>query len=125
MVVADDASFLPSFEPAGHEVPFGAAHGVPFELGGVRMAGRIDRVERGPAGVVAIDYKSSGAVKGVGSFDAHGLIQPTVYAAAASRVYGAPVAGGVYRSMRTLSVRGFWLRGAIDLGDRGAASDAR
>lgn len=123
-IVADDAGFLPAFAPVGHEVPFGTAHGVPLELGGVRLAGRIDRVERGPAGVVAIDYKSSGTVKGVASFDTNGLIQPTVYAAAASQVYGVPAAAGLYRSMRTLAVRGFWLAGGLELNGRGAVSDA-
>jgi ATP-dependent helicase/DNAse subunit B len=123
-IVVDDADFLPFFEPVGHEVPFGSAHGVPFEFGGVRMAGRIDRVERGPEGVLAIDYKSAASVKGVRSFGTYGLVQPTVYAAAAAQLFDEDAAGGVYRSMRSLWVRGFWLEGALELGGRGTATDA-
>jgi len=122
-VVVDDATFLPSFEPAGHELPFGTAHGAAFEFGGVRLAGRIDRVDVGDAGVIAIDYKSASAVKGVGSFASHGLIQPTVYAVAAARLLGVPAIGGVYRSMRSLSARGFWREGIVDLGGRGKPAD--
>jgi len=123
-VVLDDADLLPGFEPVGHEVAFGRASGDAFEFGGVSMAGRIDRVEKGPAGVLAIDYKSSSSVMGVGSFATGGLVQATVYAAAASRILGLPSVGGVYRSLRTLSVRGFWREGAVELGGRGAAADA-
>lgn len=123
-VVVDDADFLPGFEPAGHEVGFGTAAGHPFQLGGISLQGRIDRVELARSGVVAIDYKSSSAVRGVGSFGTYGLLQATVYAAAAASLFGLPPLAGVYRSLRSMAVRGVWREGTVDLGTRGSDRDA-
>lgn len=121
--IVDDASLLPGFQPAGHEVEFGRDAGVPLTFGGVPMAGRIDRIETGPAGVLAIDYKSKADVVGVRSFATRGLVQATVYAAAAQALTGRRILGGVYRSLRTQAVRGFWRADELDFGGRETRSD--
>lgn len=123
-IVIDDADITPGFAPVAHEMPFGAAAGREFVFGGVRIGGRIDRVESGPAGVVAVDYKSTTAIAGANQLLPKGLLQPIIYAVAASEHFGAPVAGGVYRSLRNLKVRGFWKAGCLDLGGRGTRTDA-
>ena len=123
-VVLDDATFLPGYKPIALEFVFGAAAGVPISIGGVGLRGTIDRVERGSAGIVAIDYKSSGDISGHASFGTRHLMQAPVYAAAASQAFGVPVVGGLYRSLRTLKVRGFYLRDAICLDGRGSNADA-
>lgn len=122
-VVRDDATFLQSFEPVAHEFVFGSNAGVPVHVGGVALRGSIDRVERGGAGVVAIDYKSSKDVRGHASFATHGLIQAPVYAMAASQAFDAPVVGGLYRSLRSLRTRGFYLAGSLCLEGRGGDRD--
>lgn len=123
-VVSDDATLLPSFQPAAHELGFGLAAGTPVEVGGVAVRGSIDRVERSASGVLAIDYKSSSIVHGHRSFETHALIQAPVYALAASQVLQAPVLGGVYRSLRGLSVRGFYIGDDVCLDGRGSSRDA-
>lgn len=122
-VVTDDADITPGFNPCAHEMAFGKDAGQEFVFGAVSMAGRVDRVDVGPGGVLAIDYKSSSDISGAQQFATKGLLQPIVYAAAASALLGAPIAGGVYRSLRSLKVRGFWLDGCVDLGGRGAGKD--
>lgn len=122
-IVADDATFLPGFKPAAHELAFGDDD-APFTFAGVRVRGRIDRVDEGPGGLLVIDYKSSNTIKGAGSFETYGLLQPVVYAAAASALLGKPAVGGVYRSMGSLAVRGYYREGLVDLGARGTGTDA-
>ncbi len=122
-IVEDDAVFLEGYAPFAHELRFGRRHDKPVEFAGVAFRGAIDRVERGPAGVLVIDYKSSEA-KGRGSFVGSGLLQATVYAAIAGDITGLPVVGGVYRSMSTLKTRGFYRDGALELGSRGSTKDA-
>lgn len=122
-IITDDADITPGFVPEGHEIAFGQAAGHELSFGGVRMAGRIDRVDVGPAGVLAVDYKSSSEVSGASRFEDRGLLQPIVYAVAASGILGAPIAGGVYRSLSSLRVRGFWLEDCVDLGGRGSSKD--
>ncbi len=122
-IVEDDATFLPGFEPVEVELRFGAATERPFALGGVALRGSIDRVDRGPAGVVVTDYKSSGTVKGHGSYAKAGLIQVPVYAAAAAALLGGEPVGGVYRSLKTRRARGFWVPGVVDLCGSGTGTD--
>lgn len=122
-IVEDDAVFLEGYVPFAHELRFGRRHDKPVEFAGVAFRGAIDRVERGPAGVLVIDYKSSEA-KGRGSFVGSGLLQATVYAAIAGDITGLPVVGGVYRSMSTLKTRGFYRDGMLELGSRGSTKDA-
>jgi ATP-dependent helicase/nuclease subunit B len=107
-IIEDDARVLPGFAPVAHEVIFGD-EGCELELGGVRLRGRIDRVDRSEAACFVTDYKSSRKVPGQGRFAEEGRIQAVVYAEAAQRLLGGlPAAGSVYRSLRTLAMRGFW-----------------
>ncbi len=121
-VVEDDARMLPGFEPIRHELAFGEKEERPFALGGVALRGSIDRVDGGPAGLVVMDYKSERQPSGQASLASRRLIQLPVYAAAASALLGMPVAGAVYRSLRSLAARGFRLP-EVDVGARGSDRD--
>lgn len=106
-VVSADALLLEGFVPTEFEWRFGTADARPFDLGGIRLKGSIDRVDCGPRGVVVTDYKSSEVV-GLKSFEQKGVLQPVVYAAAVAAHLGGPAVGGVYRSVKSGAVRGFW-----------------
>jgi hypothetical protein len=106
--VEQDAEILGFFRPAAHEWAFGIGAGMPFEMGGVSLRGKIDRVDRGPAGLIVTDYKSSSGVQGHGSFAAKRLLQAVVYARAAATGFGDTPVAGMYRSLRTGGLRGFW-----------------
>jgi len=111
-VVEDDACLLPGFVPHGHEVSFG--HESPFEFAGVPIAGRMDRIDVGPKGLIVTDYKST---RDVAKFVRAGTgfgIQHVVYAAAAESLLGVPAQGAVYRSLRTRRMRGFWRTALLD-----------
>jgi RecB family exonuclease len=106
-LVARDARFLPDYAPAEFEWSFGLREGdEPIDLGGVRIKGRADRIDTGPNGLIVIDYKRSKA-KTYAEIEREGLVQLQLYAIAASRRLGLPVAGGLYRSLSTASDRGF------------------
>ncbi|MDZ4168413.1 MAG: PD-(D/E)XK nuclease family protein [Coriobacteriia bacterium] len=122
-VVIDDAEFLPGFRPAQHEVAFGSDDEQPMVLAGLELKGFVDRIDEGPEGLVVIDYKAAAQLKGWSSFATAGLIQVPIYAAVVSKLLGRPVVGAVYRSLSTLSARGVWIDGAIDLGGRGCGRD--
>jgi RecB family exonuclease len=110
-LVARDVSFLPDFVPAYVEWAFGLQEGdEPVDLGGVLVKGRADRIDIGPEGLVVIDYKRS-RVSSLADIARDGLVQLQLYAAAASRRLGLPVAGGLYRSLGTGDDRGFVLSG--------------
>jgi RecB family exonuclease len=124
-LVKRDATFLPSYEPAELEWAFGR-HGDGIDLGGFLLAGRVDRIDTGPEGLMIIDYKSSTATP-VARFPKEGKIQLQLYAVAASRVFGLPVSGALYRSLATPSDRGFALPGVVSPGivrtDRRSAAE--
>jgi len=118
-----------TLEPLELELGFGFAehdergeaslHG-PFDLGGgVRMLGRIDRVdvdERGEA--VVIDYKSSQAPPAA-KWLTKPSIQVALYMLAVEQLLGLPVVGGLYQPLSGQDLRA---RGAID-GDSGVQMD--
>jgi hypothetical protein len=107
-IVEDDAMALPGFVPAGHEVGFGGETGE-FDFGGVKFRGRIDRVDLSDEAIFITDYKSARSLPGVARFAEEGRVQIVVYAEAARAQHdGRPVAGSVYRSLRTHEMRGFW-----------------
>lgn len=106
-VVEADALLLEGFAPSEFEWRFGAAEGRPFELGGVSLRGSIDRVDRGNRGVVVTDYKTSETF-GADAFESKGVLQPVVYAMAAAAHLGGEIVGGVYRSISSGKIRGFW-----------------
>ena len=113
-LVARDARFLPDHEPTYLEWSFGLGDGdEPIDLGGVRIKGRADRIDVGPQGLVVIDYKRSTA-SSLAQIKTKGLVQLQLYAVAASRRLGLPVAGGLYRSLAGEDDRGFVLEGVSD-----------
>lgn len=121
-VVVDDQQYLPGYVPTSFEREFGREE--PFVFGEVRIAGRIDRIDVGPAGVIVTDYKSSSDVKGARTFDKWRILQIPVYAEAAGRALGLPVVGGVYRSIRTLKTRGFYDAESCEIPMHGSTRDA-
>jgi hypothetical protein len=105
-IVEDDADLLPDYVSHAHELVFGDDCALDF--GGVLVAGRIDRVDVGPAGAVVTDYKSA---RDVGKLVRPGRgsgIQHILYAVAAEKLLGTPVVASVYRSLRSRQLRGFW-----------------
>lgn len=121
-IVVDDISWLPGFRPVGTEVSFGHEDRG-FEFGGVRLQGRIDRVDISPDGVVVTDYKSSAKVPGAATLGQERLIQAVVYAHAAAEIYERPIAGGIYRSLRSPKARGFVVSGRCDVPAQGSDKD--
>jgi hypothetical protein len=110
-VVEDDARLLPEHVPHGHEIDFGRE--LEFDFAGMPFAGRIDRIDAGPEGLVVTDYKSARDVgKLVRPGEGFG-IQHVVYAAAAEHLLGRPVHAAVYRSLRTRQMRGYWRTGLV------------
>jgi hypothetical protein len=105
-VVEDDADLLPDYVPHAHELAFGDESAL--EFGGILIAGRIDRVDVGPAGAVVTDYKSARDVGKLARPGRGSGIQHVLYAVAAEKLLGLPVAGSVYRSLRSRQLRGFW-----------------
>jgi RecB family exonuclease len=110
-LVERDAVFLPEYAPEHLEWEFGGSSGIPaVDIGGVSLKGRADRIDVGPQGLIVIDYKRTKATP-LKQIEGDGLVQLQLYAAVASRVLGIPVAGGLYRSLKDGSDRGFVLRG--------------
>jgi RecB family exonuclease len=108
-LVGRDAFFLPGCTPTHIEWAFGRSSEMPaMDLGGVALVGRADRIDIGPEGLVIVDYKRTHAST-LSQIRASGLVQLQLYAAAASQALGLPVAGGVYRSLKDGSDRGFVL----------------
>jgi len=106
-IVAQDADLLPCSVPTEFEWEFGGDAEAPrLDLGTAFLRGRVDRVDTGTSGLVVMDYKL-GSVKGRESMATHGLLQLPLYAEAASRALGVPVAGGLYRSLKDRAIRGF------------------
>lgn len=106
-IIEQDQGLFAGFVPYGEEWSFGGEGEDGFTLGGVRLRGRIDRIDCGRDGCIVTDYKASGIV-GYQSFLKENKLQLVVYSQAVSAILGKPVVGGVYRSIRNLEVRGFW-----------------
>ena len=110
-LVERDAVFLPEYVPQHVEWEFGGSTGVSaIDIGGVSLKGRADRIDVGPEGLIVIDYKRTTASP-LKHIERDGLVQLQLYAVAASRALGIPVAGGLYRSLKGGSDRGFVLKG--------------
>jgi len=109
-IITRDALSFPGFVPHLHEWSFGDEAAV--QLGSFRLRGRIDRIDLGDAGLIVSDYKGS-VVTPRKRLAADGIVQVPLYALIASRALGAPIAGGLYRSMGTYGDRGFFLKGAV------------
>jgi ATP-dependent helicase/DNAse subunit B len=120
-----------SLTPREFELGFGFTaqdedqHGEPSELpafdlgGGVRLRGRIDRIDVGTEGeAVVIDYKGAQAPRGK-RWIADGNLQVALYMQAAEQLLGVRVVGGLYQPLRGRSITA---RGAL-LEDHQAAVD--
>ncbi|NTU70509.1 MAG: PD-(D/E)XK nuclease family protein [Coriobacteriia bacterium] len=116
-VISDDIEILPDFQPARFEESFGPKVGTPVTIGGVVFKGRIDRIDESAHGCFVTDYKTSSSVKGHGGFEKEGLVQPVVYALAAEALTGKPATGSMYRSIKSRTMRGFFLD-SVDRGGR-------
>ncbi len=82
------AGYEPLFDP---ELPF---EDLDLDLPNgetLRFRGRIDRVDRGPEGAVAIDYKTGAASKQGGDYRSGAALQLPVYLQAVARETGDPV----------------------------------
>jgi ATP-dependent helicase/DNAse subunit B len=117
--------------PSEFELGFGFTehdedrHGEPSELpafelgGGVRLRGRIDRIDVGEDGeAVVIDYKG-GEAPPRARWISDGKLQVALYMQAAEQLLGVRVVGGLYQPLRGESIRA---RGAL-LEDHQAAGD--
>lgn len=107
-VLEADVDLLTDWRPVEHEWRFGEAAGRPFELAGVRLQGAVDRIDEGPGGVVITDYKSSQGVDPHTKFEADIKLQPIVYSSAVQSLIGSRVVGGLYRSLSSGALAGFW-----------------
>jgi RecB family exonuclease len=120
-----------SLTPREFELGFGFTeedgdeHGEPSELaafelgGGVRLRGRIDRIDVGEDGeAIVIDYKGADAPRGK-RWIADGKLQVALYMQAAEQLLGVRVVGGLYQPLRGRSISA---RGAL-LEDHQASVD--
>jgi RecB family exonuclease len=118
-----------ALEPRELELGFGIEEGdergepsrLPaFELaGGVRLRGRIDRVDvSGDGRAVVYDYKGSRALPSA-RWIKDGNLQLALYMRAVEKLLGLPVAGGFYQPLSGEDLRA---RGVLD-GDSGIAID--
>ena len=89
-----------SFEPEHLELAFGYGdYGAPVELApGLRVGGRIDRVDTSDGMALVIDYKSGKRVDSykVASWERENRFQAALYMLVVERLLGLRAAGGVY-----------------------------
>ncbi|MBE0476677.1 MAG: PD-(D/E)XK nuclease family protein [Coriobacteriia bacterium] len=107
-----DAAFVPRLQPVGLELGFGLApDDDPVDLGDLKLRGRVDRIDSDGGVSLVVDYKT-GDVPPPRDFGRRGLLQLQLYTVAL-RTRGMPVAGAVYRSLRSGRTSGFYLRDAF------------
>ena len=107
-VLRTDGSILPGFTPSEYELSFGAETGRVVELDGFSLSGRIDRIDRGTDGHIAvIDYKSGRVDKyKLSDMRSQIRLQVPLYMIAAETVLGDRAVAGLYRSMTDGAARG-------------------
>lgn len=123
-LVSDDATYLPGWTPTAVEWSFGRDSEATLSLGGVALAGRVDRVDTDGHNVAVTDYKLGGGHPGHESFDSRGVLQPVVYSLAAAAAFGGQPAAALYRSLSNLEARGFWRSDLLSQPEKGKAKDA-
>ena len=107
------------FRPTHFELSFGTRHDEvpPVDLGGgLRVSGRIDRVDVAPAGdaAIVIDYKGKSGTVPQRKWTAEGALQIGIYALALPELLpGVRVAGALYQPIngKDLRPRGFVCKG--------------
>jgi hypothetical protein len=111
-LLAADADSFAGFAPHALEWTFGFEDDPPHDMGGFSLKGRIDRIDRGDAGLVVMDYKW-GSVPSHTHFDRRGVVQLPLYARIARERMGVDVVAGLYRGLGSEEDRGFARRGAV------------
>jgi RecB family exonuclease len=114
----------PGLEPEWLEWSFGREddEAGPLELGGLRLTGRVDRIDVGSGGVAVVrDYKNSAAYPQA-RWAEEGHLQVALYALAARELLGLDPAGAVYEPLRGKDLRP---RGALreDVADGAVDND--
>jgi ATP-dependent helicase/DNAse subunit B len=109
------------FEPEHLELPFGLGEaGEPVEIApGLRVRGRIDRVDTSDGMALVIDYKSGKRVDSykVGSWETENRFQAALYMLVVERLLGLRAAGGVYVPLgKSDTPRGMVARDVDELG---------
>ncbi len=109
----------PGFEPQWLEWSFGGDEDEhpALELDGVRVTGRVDRIDVGPGGAALVrDYKASkGFPRATWAADGH--LQAALYALAARELLGLDPVGALYQPLRGKDLRP---RGAVRAGEAAA-----
>jgi ATP-dependent helicase/DNAse subunit B len=116
------------FEPAELERDFGFDDGEPVELdGGLRVRGRIDRVDEYDGMALVIDYKTGKKVDRykVASWEPENRFQAALYMLVAEKLLGLRAAGGVYVALGSDDPRprGMVAAEVDELGERWVQSD--
>jgi ATP-dependent helicase/DNAse subunit B len=109
------------FEPEHLELPFGLGEAAePVEIApGLRVRGRIDRVDTSDGMALVIDYKSGKRVDSykVGSWETENRFQAALYMLVVERLLGLRAAGGVYVPLgKSDTPRGMVARDVEELG---------
>jgi RecB family exonuclease len=116
-----------SFEPAHLELEFGAAPGPPVELEpGLRVRGRIDRVDTSDGMALVIDYKSGKRVESykVGSWERENRFQAALYMLVVEQLLRLRAAGGLYVPLGSNDApRGMVAEGVEELGTGFVSTD--
>jgi ATP-dependent helicase/DNAse subunit B len=118
------------FEPVELERAFGMEGSEPVELeGGLRVRGRIDRVDRCGDMALVIDYKTGKKVDRykVASWEPENRLQAALYMLVVEKLLGLRAAGGVYVALGSPDPRprGMVASDVEELGERWFASDRR
>jgi len=116
------------FEPVELERDFGFEDSEPVELdGGLRVRGRIDRVDECGGMALVIDYKTGKRVDRykVASWEPENRFQAALYMLVVEKVLGLRAAGGVYVALGSDDPRprGMIAKGVDELGDRWVDTD--
>jgi RecB family exonuclease len=111
------------FEPVELEREFGFEDGEPVELdGGLRVRGRIDRVDECDGMALVIDYKTGKRVDRykVASWEAENRFQAALYMLVVEKLLGLRAAGGVYVALGNDDPRprGMVAKDVDELGER-------
>ncbi|HLM09539.1 MAG TPA: PD-(D/E)XK nuclease family protein, partial [Thermoleophilaceae bacterium] len=115
------------FEPEHLELRFGYGGDEPVEIGGLRVSGRIDRVDTRDGQALVIDYKTGKKVDRykVASWEPENRFQAALYMLVVERLLGVQAAGGVYVALggEDPRPRGMLARDVDALGSRFVDND--
>lgn len=110
--IEKDALLPPGLKPAHLEWAFKGESA--FEINGVRLRGRIDRIDESRTGVAVFDYKTSDVKKGINLLVSSDLIQLPIYGMVASRELGKPLVLAAYLPVGPGGPRGLEIGGRLE-----------